>query len=779
MRVETLELNWFRGAGEKVKLGLESKNVVIFGDNGTGKSSFTDAFEYLLSRGRIDHLAHEYSKKDTNIRNTKAPLESETFVKFLFDSGEEATIYVSLDDKADFSNTSKKLLNQIRSWKVERHILRQHEVADFIKESKSKKYSILSPLIGLDYYENIASNIISLRKSVEKESKFDFLKGVKKTLESDFQSKLDSKDTQIIENKFNSKLQKYHVSPTGDLYSDSKLAQQALKDKRDELQPDISRYESLQKIRDINLDKELIDLIDKVEEEVDLGSSILSYQIRVLEYTHELIKIDKEIQYCPACGQAVESDKFSEHVLNEISNLHEYQEKRREIQAIKVKINSKIIRIQGEVKKLLEYKEWIGKRSKLNEILSKWTKLSIIEANENWKIEDVQQRQALWIDIHKIITEEYSTTPPSIDEIITDTAYFEISEKVPYYLKTSNNIKKIRTLISVLNNIHKKTREQISKITEKTLSEISEDVIKIWSMLHPGQPITDIRLIPTLDAEKAIDIALQFYGKSQLSPRLTLSEGYRNSLGLAIFISLANRGEMDNHPLVLDDIVSSLDRDHRGLVIDVLRKELPNRQVLLLTHDREWFDELRRRLTDSNQWKFFTLKPFVDPSIGIRISPYLDGFKEARNYLPDNPTEAGKKMRETMDDEFARIAEKLKLPMKFMRGAKNDYRTAPEFLVDLMSEAKTRLKIKKTSNYQTYQEALDCWDEAYEILITWSNRAVHPGIMTLPEANRALKIFMESINKLKCSNPDCETNVWRTVDGKKMYCKCRTLRWDQ
>lgn len=778
MRLDSIQLNWFRGAGENVKLDLDSKNVVIFGDNGTGKSSFTDAFEYLLSNGRIAHLAHEYSRKEICIRNTKAPLESDTFVKFIFDSGEEATAYVSLEDKSDFSNTSIEVLNQIKSWKVERHILRQHEIANFIKESKSKKYSTLSPLIGLDYYENIASNIITLRKAVEKESKFDFFDGAIHTIEIEFQSKFNSTDVPIIENQINSKLQKYNLSPTGDLSSDSKLALWTLKDMKVKLQPDISRYESLQKIRDISLDKELIELKAKVEEEVDLGSSILSYQIRVLELTDELIKIDKEIQVCPACGQSVDSDKFREHVSNEISKLHEYQEKRREIQAIKSKINEKIIIVQGEVKKLVEYKEWIKKRSKLNEILSKWTILPIIEANENWKIKDVDQRNALWIDTHKIISEEYSTTPPSIDEIITDTSFFETSEKVPYYLTTFNNLNKIRTLLTVLDNIHKKIREKISEITEKTLGYISGDVIKIWSMLHPDQPITDIKLIPTLDTEKAIDIALHFYGKPQLSPRLTLSEGYRNSLGLAIFISLANRGEINNHPLILDDIVSSLDRDHRGLVIDVLRKELPNRQVLLLTHDREWFDELRRRLSDTNQWEFYTLKPYNDPSIGIRISPYLDGFQEARNYLPDNPTEAGKKMRETMDDELARIAEKLKLPMEFMRGAKNDYRTAPEFLVDLMSEAKTRFKIKKTSSYEAYKEALDCWDEAYEILITWLNRAVHPGIMTLPEANRALKIFTESISKLKCTNPECKTNVWRTLDGKKIYCKCRKLRWD-
>jgi hypothetical protein len=82
----------------------------------------------------------------------------------------------------------------------------------------------------------------------------------------------------------------------------------------------------------------------------------------------------------------------------------------------------------------------------------------------------------------------------------------------------------------------------------------SDDIADMWKALHPGQPIENVQLcLPNED--KAIDIALRFHGKDQVSPRLTLSEGYRNSLGLCILPALAKREAGKDRPLILDDVV--------------------------------------------------------------------------------------------------------------------------------------------------------------------------------------------------------------------------------
>ena len=92
----------------------------------------------------------------------------------------------------------------------------------------------------------------------------------------------------------------------------------------------------------------------------------------------------------------------------------------------------------------------------------------------------------------------------------------------------------------------------------------------MWAILHPGEPIENVCLYLPENTDKAIDIGLQFHGIKQDSPRLTLSEGYRNSLGLCIFLAMAKRETDKDRPLILDDVVVSLERNHRGMIVEVL-----------------------------------------------------------------------------------------------------------------------------------------------------------------------------------------------------------------
>jgi len=75
MRIKVIQLSWFRGAADPVSLELDCKSMVIYGVNGSGKSSFVDAVEYVLNDGRVGHLANEYSGKrqEKAIPNTHKP----------------------------------------------------------------------------------------------------------------------------------------------------------------------------------------------------------------------------------------------------------------------------------------------------------------------------------------------------------------------------------------------------------------------------------------------------------------------------------------------------------------------------------------------------------------------------------------------------------------------------------------------------------------------------------------------------------------------------------
>ena len=89
MRINAIDLEWFRGAAATATLALNSKSMVVYGENGAGKSSFVDAIEYVLNSGRVGHLTHEYSRKrqQKGLVNTHRPIGKPTRLWVSFSNG--------------------------------------------------------------------------------------------------------------------------------------------------------------------------------------------------------------------------------------------------------------------------------------------------------------------------------------------------------------------------------------------------------------------------------------------------------------------------------------------------------------------------------------------------------------------------------------------------------------------------------------------------------------------------------------------------------------------
>lgn len=99
------------------------------------------------------------------------------------------------------------------------------------------------------------------------------------------------------------------------------------------------------------------------------------------------------------------------------------------------------------------------------------------------------------------------------------------------------------------------------------------------------------------------------YRTHQISvPQHFLNEARLSALALAIYLA----GRLACTPtatpnalklLVLDDVLIGLDHSNRLPVLDVLRTYFADWQVLLLTHDRVWFEMARFHLGNTGHWK--------------------------------------------------------------------------------------------------------------------------------------------------------------------------------
>lgn len=296
-----------------------------------------------------------------------------------------------------------------------------------------------------------------------------------------------------------------------------------------------------------------------------------------------------------------------------------------------------------------------------------------------------------------------------------------------------------------------------------------------WMKIHPDEPIENVKLYLPDTSGTAIDISLQFFGVEQPSPRVTLSEGHRNSLGLCIFLALALSHESDD-PIILDDIVSSLDREHRNRLTEILKNELADRQILLFTHDRGFYTELRYLLS-AREWTFSVLRPWSDPTTGIQWAGSTYSFDDARVLLPDYPEPSGNMARGIMDSHMSVIAEKLVISMPYRKGVSNDQRTCVDFFKLLIPEAKTSFKLKQNGSYSLHSSAIEKIEQAQRLILAYGNPASHGREVVPDEVSQLITACEDALNAFRC--PECSDYVWMAdlSSRERLQCPCGKVRW--
>jgi hypothetical protein len=781
MKISKIDLSWFRGAAERACLETDNKSVVIYGDNATGKSSFADGFEFIITKGKVEHLAHEY--KDTGhkncLRNTSAPIDAIARAVFEFDTGESVSVLVPHDGSNTFKSNPPAFISTVQSWQLGQHLLRQNEIADFIEKRKKEKYSELSPLLGLDYYEQIASNIFSIRSQVESESNINYLKGAEVTQRGDILKYFPDLDSAFVRTHVLERANKYGISPKEDVFEVARNAIEEIKKKEKDLTPDIQRAATAKRILSIKIIEDLDEFLKIYREVEEIREEVIEYKINILEESMKFAGMqENDTIECPACGRQISLSDFRAHIASELESLKEYKKLKDAIERIKINASLKIGQVITLATSDTNFTDWleISSKRKVKEAFTSIESSPLNDPKNNWFPAYVEAGKVSIEFLFETLEKELGEAPKEASELFEDLNFFDTAMKIKEYLNIQDDIKKISTLINDLEIAHRSIRNKISEITNNILDVISEDVRRIWKKLHPDEPIEEITLMQPKGSEAAIDIALKFYGTPQPSPRLTLSEGYRNSLGLSIFLAFANQGDTKNHPIILDDIVSSLDSNHRGMVADLLSDELADRQIIILTHDDTWYKTLFVML-NRERWKFFKLLPWQGPSIGIRLSPTDYTFSEAYDLLASNPNSAGNAVRTIMDITLPQYTQKLGLRLLFIWGPKSDDRTNHEFFERLIADGKESLKIKNNSGgWDSYFDALSKWEEADKLLVAWADPSSHGGSISPAEVRRLIEVCQSALDYFKC--PQCKTFIWRIKDGDRKLCNCGKIRWN-
>lgn len=177
----------------------------------------------------------------------------------------------------------------------------------------------------------------------------------------------------------------------------------------------------------------------------------------------------------------------------------------------------------------------------------------------------------------------------------------------------------IRNLTAALDAFNAAMREAVGRleaeaqgILRRLLDALTPDALTLVGLTffdllwdEEAKEIRNQSLIPIVRFRDHTPKALQAF----------LNEGRLSALAIAIYFAARLISVPPNDQslklLVLDDLLISLDYSHRRPVLDVLADLFKGWQIILLTHDRFWFELAREQLLDK-PWKAIEIYEDVD-----------------------------------------------------------------------------------------------------------------------------------------------------------------------
>jgi hypothetical protein len=157
------------------------------------------------------------------------------------------------------------------------------------------------------------------------------------------------------------------------------------------------------------------------------------------------------------------------------------------------------------------------------------------------------------------------------------------------YAKQAKQLESLSNKLAALLSIVETVRKDF---VDNALDSIRKRVDTLYSKLHPGENIGDIKLQLDPNRRGSLNVSSRFESEADVPPQAYYSEAHLDTLGICIFIALAERDATSDTLLVLDDVLTSADQDHVQRFIEMIHDEV-KLPVLITTHYRPWRDRYR------------------------------------------------------------------------------------------------------------------------------------------------------------------------------------------
>jgi hypothetical protein len=298
------------------------------------------------------------------------------------------------------------------------------------------------------------------------------------------------------------------------------------------------------------------------------------------------------------------------------------------------------------------------------------------------------------------------------------------------------------------------------------LDKISGNIGRFYQMLHPSENVDKVRL--RIVGEEGIEFEYYFHGKPTYPPLKYLSESHLNSLGVVLFLASAKLFNRKSGFLVLDDIVTSFDLNHRRRLLRLIKETFGNWQIILLTHEGFWFDIIKKELVPDG---WLAKEVICDAENGIQIEPSANDLI-ALIAAKRQKFDVSNDLRKILEATLKEICCALEVKMAFRYNDQNERRMSGELMSEL--RATVNRKCAKLKGHEIFSHL-----EGSNLIATLGSHD-NPETITGGDIDVALGDIAKLRSLFECQGCRRYVEAKNVVPGQnKISCKCgnKEIEW--
>ncbi len=719
--VRLIRFEHFRGLPAN-EFKLKGKSLVLLGTNGKGKSALVDGIEFVFS-GQIARFTGAGTggiSHDDAVKNVKTGGDPKVVLALSPSNGEISRKLSS--GTTEVADTQKVKDFFAQHPKVDGFVLRRARILDFVCDQDADRYQKFVQLLGITKMDRLQRSFVDAERQASATA--DRAKTTHQTKLAVFNDPVSVFAPINLAQVF------AQISKTAEEFDLEKL----------EKWEDLESWLPLLKAKRPQANREKIDAITRAlvsvetplatvsaadvravnDLQVELAelaaSSVDAPRSKIIDEGRNYLAGHADETHCPLCETEFEKplNVLMVRLKERSDSLQELRDSTSKRKAALGRIKQYANDVADQLKKDLKHSELfdVATKAALRNARATAIRFSrlLIRADGNDFTNDVTLPEGL----HSVSETKASLTvelkeqktalvPPDSTKLEAAIALLERA------IASWSDIEKAEHALAGSQEIHRRTtvaKDCFSSSREKAIQQvfthISGTVLDYYKRLHDfaegdeASECTGLELKPTSRAAAGgLRLAIQFLGlANSKDPRAFLSEGHLDSLGLCLFLAAVRIFNPPGSLLVLDDVLTSIDKEHRRRVGELLFSEFKDFQIILTTHDDHWNELLQssaRAMGLQNQWQYVQINGWT-----VDSGPVLSVTDNSWEFITENLTEdkyrnLGGPFRVVFEDFLARTAAKIELKVRFKSDGKY---TSGDFVLAGIADELRKLLVK-------------------------------------------------------------------------------------